>query len=67
MEDFFDNELIQKFEDMIENNEELYFDTEELEDIIVYYLELGDLKSAENAVQYGLNLHPSSIEIKVKN
>ena len=66
MEDFFDNELVKRFEDMIENNEERYFDTEELEDIIVYYLELGDLKSAENAVQYGLNLHPSSIEIKVK-
>lgn len=66
MEEFFDNELVKKFEDMIENNDELYFDTEELEDIIIYYLELGDLKSAENAVQFGLNLHPGSIEIKVK-
>ena len=66
MEEFFENELVSRFEDMIENNEELYFDTEELEDIIIYYLELGDLKSAENAVQFGLNLHPSSIEIKVK-
>ena len=66
MEEFFENELVSRFEDMIENNLELYFDTEELEDIIIYYLELGDLKSAENAVQFGLNLHPSSIEIKVK-
>ena len=66
MEEFFENELVNKFEDMIENNLELYFDTEELEDIIIYYLELGDLKNAENAVNYGLQLHPNSIEIKVK-
>ena len=66
MEEFFDNELVSKFENMIENNEEHYFDTEELEDIIVYYLELGDLKNADVAVKFGLKLHPSSIEIKVK-
>ncbi|MFC6269649.1 tetratricopeptide repeat protein [Frigoriflavimonas asaccharolytica] len=66
MEEFFENELVKKFEDMIENNLELYFDTEELEDIIIYYLELGDLKNAENVVNYGLKLHPNSIEIKVK-
>ena len=29
MEEFFENELARKFEEMIENNDELYFDTEE--------------------------------------
>ena len=66
MEEFFENELAKKFEDMVENNDEFYFDTEELEDIIIYYLELGDINYAEMAVAYGLKLHPSSIEIKTK-
>ena len=51
---------------MIENNDEIYFDTEELEDIIIYYLELGDISYAELAVNYGLKLHPNSLDIKVK-
>ncbi len=66
MEEFFENELASKFEEMIENNEEFYFDTEELEDIIIYYLELGDISYAEMAVNFGLKLHPNSIEIKTK-
>lgn len=51
---------------MIENNEELYFDTGDLEDIIVYYLELGDFNYADIAVNFGLKLHPNSLDIKIK-
>ncbi len=51
---------------MVENNEQIYFDTEELEEIIIYYLELGDINYAEQAVNFGLNLHPNSPEIKTK-
>ncbi|MFP3592119.1 tetratricopeptide repeat protein [Chryseobacterium sp. SIMBA_038] len=66
MEEYFGNELVKKFEEMMENNDEFYFDTEELEDIIVYYLELGDFNYADNAVNYGLKLHPNSLDIKIK-
>ena len=66
MEEFFENELAKKFEDMIENNEQFYFDTEEVEDIVIFYLEMGDINFAEMAVNYGLKLHPNSIELKVK-
>lgn len=66
MEDFFDNELVKKFEAMIENEQELYFDSTEIEDIVIYYLELGDISYAEKAVNYGLNIHPNSINIKIK-
>lgn len=66
MEEFFDNELLRKFEEMIENNEELYFDIEEYEDIIVCYLEIGDITMAETATRYALNLHPDSLDIKIK-
>lgn len=66
MEEFFENELSKKFEEMIENNENYYFDTEEIEDIVIFYLEMGDINYAEMAINYGLKLHPNSIELKVK-
>jgi len=66
LEEFFENELARKFEEMLENNEELYFDTDELEEIIIYYLELGDISFAEQAVQFAQKLHPNSLEIKTK-
>ena len=66
MEEFFENELAKKFEEMIENNEEFYFNTEEYVDIIIYYLELGDFSYAELAVNHALKIHPNSLEIKTK-
>lgn len=66
MEEFFENELAKKFEEMIENNEEFYFDTEEYVDIIIYYLELGDFSYAEMAVNHALKIHPNSLEVKTK-
>lgn len=67
MEEFFENELAQRFEQMIEEGEHLYFDSGEIEDIIIYYLELGDISYAHMAVKYGLSIHPSSLEIKIKH
>ena len=66
MEEFFENELAKKFEEMIENNDEFYFDTEEYIEIIIYYLELGDYSYAEMAVNHALKIHPNSLEIKTK-
>ena len=40
LEEYFENELVKKFEDMLENNEEFYFDTEELENIIIHYFNI---------------------------
>lgn len=66
LEDFFENELARKFEEMIANKEKLYYDSEQLEELIIYYLEIGDISYAELVVNYGLELHPNSIEIKTK-
>ncbi len=52
---------------MIENNEERYFDTDDLEEIIIHYLELGDTTYAELAVNFALKIHPNSLDIKTKN
>lgn len=51
---------------MVENNDELYFETEEYEDIIIHYLEMGDITYAEMATNYALKLHPNSLELKIK-
>jgi len=66
LEEFFENELARKFEEMIENNDEFYFDTEEYIEIIIYYLELGDYSYAEMAVNHALKIHPNSLEVKTK-
>lgn len=66
MEEFFENELVEKFEKMVENNEEFYFETEEFEEIIIYYLEIGDISYAEMATNYALKIHPNSIDLKTK-
>lgn len=65
-EDFFESELIKKFEEMIEYNEEYYFDSEELEQVVIHYLEVGDISFAELAVDFALKLHPNSVELKIK-
>ena len=65
-DDFLDNELIEKFEEMIENNESLYYDSDELEDIIGYYLDIGDLPYAKIALDYAKKIHSESIDIQVK-
>jgi tetratricopeptide (TPR) repeat protein len=66
LEEFFENELVQRFEAMIENNDEFYFETEEYEEIIIHYLEMGDISFADMATKYGLKIHPNSIDLKVK-
>ena len=66
MEEFFENELVEKFEAMVENNDEFYFETEQYEEIITYYLEMGDISFADMATKYGLKIHPNSLDLKVK-
>jgi tetratricopeptide (TPR) repeat protein len=66
LEEFFENEAVKRFEDMLENNEEVFFDTEEYEDIISYYLEIGDYQYAETAIKYAQKLYPDSVNIKVR-
>ena len=66
MEEFFENELVEKFEAMVENNDEFYFETEEYEEIIIHYLEMGDISFADMATKYGLKIHPNSLDLKIK-
>nr|WP_231555480.1 tetratricopeptide repeat protein [Capnocytophaga cynodegmi] len=50
---------------MLQKNHILFFDVDEFEEIIEYYLELGKMSKAKHALQIGLNQHPSAISLKL--
>ena len=47
--------LIKKFEKMISDDSSIFLDTDEVEEIILYYFNEGDIKMAEKAVELGNN------------
>ena len=61
-----DLELSNRFEQMLETNESYFFDVEELEDLIDYYLEKNELEKAKKAIDFALYQHPNSSELKIK-
>lgn len=65
-DDFLHNDLIERFEQMLEEKQSLYFDTEEFYEIIAYYLDVGDLPFAKKAIDYATELYPTSTEIQIK-
>ncbi|HJD86139.1 tetratricopeptide repeat protein [Empedobacter falsenii] len=65
-EDFFNNELIERFEQMLENREYKYYDSEDLVEIIEFYIEVNDSEYAKRALDFAEKMHPENIEIKIK-
>lgn len=65
-EGFLNNDLIERFEQMLDNREYFYFDTEEFYEIIAYYLDVGDLPYAKKALDYAFEMYPTSSEIQIK-
>lgn len=57
---------VQRYEQMRRERASLYFDVHEFEDIIDYYLVNNSLGSAFEAVRFGLNQHPSSMAIQMR-
>lgn len=61
-----DNNLpLTKFESMLKTNHVLFFDSEEFENIIHYYLNQGKIALAKKAIKLGLDQHPTSINLKL--
>lgn len=54
-----------KFESMLKTNHVLFFDSEEFENIIHHYLNLGKMALAKKAIKLGLDQHPTSINLKL--
>ena len=61
-EDFFSDSII-KFESMINSNKFLFFDTEEFESIIIYYLESGNSSMANKAIKMAIEQYPKNTSI----
>ncbi len=64
-EDFFNNELIEKFEQMLENRDYTYYDSEDLCIIIEFYIEVNDNEYAKRALDFAEKMHPNNLEIKI--
>jgi tetratricopeptide (TPR) repeat protein len=58
--------LVTRFEDMIKLDEAYFFDVEEFEEIIEYYLLRNNLKKAIKAVRFAVSQHPQSLALKLR-
>lgn len=60
-----DDLSIKKFEKMLKTNQVGFFDSDEFEEIIEYYLEEGKMNLARKAIKLGMSQHPTSTNIKL--
>jgi len=60
-----DDLSIKKFEKMLKTNQVGFFDSDEFEEIIDYYLEVGKMNLARKAIKLGMSQHPASTSIKL--
>jgi tetratricopeptide (TPR) repeat protein len=74
MDDFFDDnedgadidELVSRFEQMAKGKDFFFFDTEEYEDLIDYFLMRNNLKKVKLVLKYALEQYPYDIRLRVK-
>jgi tetratricopeptide (TPR) repeat protein len=60
-----DNLPLSKFEMMLKTNSVYFFDSNEFEEIILFYIDNGKFSLAKKALQLGLSQHPASIILKL--
>jgi tetratricopeptide (TPR) repeat protein len=59
------NLSLSKFESMLKTNKVLFFDSEEFEEIILHYLDMGKAALAKKALKLALEQHPRSTGLKL--
>jgi tetratricopeptide (TPR) repeat protein len=59
------NLSLSKFESMLKTNKVLFFDSEEFEEIILHYLDMGKANLAKKALKLALEQHPRSTGLKL--
>ncbi|MBK9224529.1 MAG: tetratricopeptide repeat protein [Flavobacterium sp.] len=59
------NLSLSKFESMLKTNKILFFDSEEFEEIILHYLDMGKASLAKKALKLALEQHPKSTVLKL--
>ena len=62
-----ENYAVSKFESMLKENNILFFDVDEFEEIVEYYVEYGRISKAKRALEIGLSQHPDASSLKLLN
>ena len=57
---------LKRFEDMISSGSHQFFDADELEEIIDYYMQWFNLEMAKKALDFAMEHYPYSSSIKIK-
>jgi len=65
-EDNESNNITFRFEEMLRNNQSLYFDVDEIEEIAELYLENNNYDKAVQVIDYGLKLHNFASSLSLK-
>ena len=60
------NELVKRYEQFLEGRGPGYFDVEELETIVDFYLHKGKTKESSTAFELGFRLHPGNNSLQIK-
>ncbi len=60
------DDILTRYEEATSNNKTKYFDVDELEVIIDYYLQKDRTKDSSNAIELGLRLHPGSTPLQLR-
>ena len=60
------NDTVKRYEQFLSGTATGYFDVEELENIVEYYLRHGRTKECAKALKLGLQLHPNNNALKTK-
>ena len=58
--------LVKRFERMVEDNDQHYFDLEEFEAIIGHYLSFGLVYNAKKVLQYASTLFPENLTLQLR-
>ena len=60
------DDLVKRYELMVDKGENRYFDVEEFEMLIGHYLSFGEVESAQLVLHYASNLFPESINLQLR-
>lgn len=58
--------LVKRFERMVKDGDQRYFDLEEFELIISHYLSFGEIQNAQKVLQYASSLFPESLTLQLR-
>ena len=60
------DDLVKRYELMVDKGENRYFDVEEFEMLIGHYLSFGEIENAQMVLHYASNLFPESINLQLR-